>query len=51
MLLWAVCCHMCMGQRVLYIGNYCIILTVLCDIPMDNIVWAMLTVWDNWFLK
>ena len=34
-----------------YIGSYCIILTVLCDIPMYNIVWAMLAVWDNWFLK
>ena len=40
-----------MGQQVLYIGSYCIILTVLCGIPMYNIVWAMLTVWDNWFLK
>ena len=34
-----------------YIGSYCIILTVLCGIPMNNIVWAMLTVWDTWFLK
>ena len=33
------------------VGSYCIILTVLCDIPMYNIVWAMLTVWNNWFLK
>ena len=41
-----------LGQQVLYIGSYCIIiLTVLCGIPMYNIVWAMLTVWDNWFLK
>ena len=30
-----------------YIGSYCIILTVLYGIPMYNIVWAMLTVWDN----
>ena len=34
-----------------YIGSFCIILTVLYDIPMYNIVWAMLTVWDNWLLK
>ena len=40
-----------LGQHVLYIWSYCIILTVLCGIPMYNIVWAMLTVWDNWFLK
>ena len=35
----------------IYIGSYYIILTVLCGIPMYNIVWAMLTIWDNWFLN
>ena len=50
MLLWTVCCHMCMDNG-FCIGSYCIILTVLCGIPMYDIVWAMLTVWDNWFLK
>ena len=56
-----VCMYVCMyvqstlpvqiGTTCSYIGSYCIILTVLCGIPMYNIVQSMLTVWDNWFLK